>query len=129
MKVAGVRNALILLFFGLVAWVLLVWLPYRQLDSLSLQLGSPENIPPVTRKVFYIDKAINTWRYFILIIFLFLCFGYYFFYNWAAANRESRMVFHNVTIIGLAIIVYGFLLYCVAGLHIAVEGLIWGMSG
>lgn len=123
MKVTGIRNALLFFTAGLVAWVLTVWLPHRGLHRLSGLLGRPENLPPVTRKIYDIDMALYSHRYILLIILVLLSIGYYFFYNWAARKRESRMLLHNVAVVGMAVVVYGFLLYCVAGLRIAIGGL------
>jgi hypothetical protein len=123
MKPAGIRNALMLFIGGLIAWGLLIWLPHRELGRLSGALGRPENLPPVSRKVYMLDLAISQHRYLILVLFIVACVAYYFFYTWAAAEPKGRMVLHNVVVGGVLVIIYAFMIYSIVALRVAIGGL------
>ncbi len=123
MKAAGLRNALLLFVGGLIAWGLLVWLPHRELGRISGYLGRPENLPPVSRNAFAIHEAVYPARWGILSLFCLLCFGYYFFYRWAAAKPRPRLLLHNLLLFIFLLGLYGFLIYNVVGLRVALRGI------
>ncbi len=122
MKVSGIRNALLLFFGGLVAWGLIVWLPHREFVQLTESLGRPENLPPLTHKVFLLNKEIYSMRYVELVLYAAACTGYYFFYLWAKKGTDSRMVLHNVVVVAVIIAMYALLIYSVFGMRAAMRG-------
>jgi hypothetical protein len=122
MKVAGIRNAILLFFGGLIAWGLIVWLPHRELLHLVESLGRPENLPPLTNKIYSLNMTIYSLRYLFLILYALGCVGYYFFYLWARKGTDGRMILHNVVVAAFIIAVYAFLIYNVFGVRAAMKG-------
>ena len=97
MKAAGLRNALLFFVGGLIAWGLLIWLPHRELGRLSGYLGRPENLPPISQNVYSI--------------------------HWAARGPRGRMLFHNIALLVVLLVLYGFLIYNVVGVRVAMRGI------
>ena len=123
MKLAALLNALLFFIGGLVTWVLLVWLPHRELERVTGYLGRPENLPPLSRKVYDMQQAIFSARWFILAFFAIACVAYYYFYRWAAAKRKYRMLLHNIVIFLIFIALYGLLIYNIVGVRVALRGI------
>ena len=123
MKLAGLRNALLFFVGGLITWGLLIWLPRRELGRLSGYLGRPENLPPTSRTVFGIHEAIYPNRWLILALFVILSIGYYYFYIWAAKGPRWRMLLHNIALFIILAMLYGFLIYNVVGIRVALRGI------
>ena len=123
MKPAGLRNALLFFVGGLITWGLLIWLPHRELGHISGYLGRPENLPTVSRGVYGIQQAIYSARWYILVLFPFVCIAYYFFYNWASTKDGRRMLIHNIALFVLILAVYGLLIYTMVGVRVALRGI------
>jgi type II secretory pathway component PulF len=124
MKPAALLNAILFLVGGLITWALIVWLPHRELERVSGYLGRPENLPPLSKRVYEMQQAIFSARWLILIFFAVACVAYYFFYNWASAKRRYRMLLHNIIIFLIFIALYGLLIYNMVGVRVALRGIV-----
>jgi type II secretory pathway component PulF len=123
MKQAGLRNALLFFTGGLITWGLLVWLPHRELHSLTNFLGRPENLPPLSKRVYEMHQSIYAARWYFIVFFPIVCIAYYFFYNWASALRRPRMLIHNIFLFLVVAVLYGLLIYNMVGIRVALRGI------